>query len=105
MSDHTYKCPSARATATRIWNADFYHGSFNELVESEDPDVVIASVGLSEMSGPDQRMSMVATLNNHPWSAEILEMLIDDILNSEPPLLEWSITYKNLSWTLTMTWH
>ena len=105
MSDHTYKCPSARATATRIWNADFYHGSFNELVESKDSDVVIASVGLSEISGPDQRMSMVTTLHNHPWGAEILEMLIDDILNSEPPLLEWSITYKNLSWTLTMIWH
>lgn len=104
MSDYSYKCSSAKATATRIWNADFYHGSFNELVESKDSDVLIASVGLSEVSGSNQRMSMVATLHNHRWSAEILEILVYDILNSEPPLLEWSIEYKNLSWMVFMAW-
>lgn len=104
MSDYSYKCKSARAVATKIWNADFYQGSFNELVESNDPDVVIASVGLSEISGPGQRLSMVATLNNHPWCAEIAEVLIHDILSSDPPLLEWSVDYKNLSWTITMVW-
>jgi hypothetical protein len=103
MSEHSYKCQSAKATATRIWNADFYHGSFNELVESKDPDVVIASVGLSEVSGPSQKLSMVTTLHNHPWCAEIIAILSVDILNSDPPLLEWSIDYKHLSWTVTMT--
>ena len=104
MSEHSYKCQSAKATATRIWNADFYHGSFNELVESKDPDVVIASVGLSEVSGPEQKLSMVTTLHNHPWCAEIIAILSNDILNSDPPLLEWSIDYKHLSWTVTMAW-
>jgi len=28
MSDHSYKCPSAKATASRIWNADFYCDSY-----------------------------------------------------------------------------
>ena len=104
MSDHTYKCRSAKATASRIWQADFYHGSFNDLVEATNPDVIIASVGLSGVSNADGRISMVATLNNHPWSREISEILMEEILNSDPPLGEWSIDYKYLSWTLTMAW-
>ena len=104
MSEYTYKCRSAAATASRIWQADFYHGSFNELVESTDPDTVVASVGLSEVSKADGKIRMVTTLRNHPWSPEILKSLIDEILYSEPPLLEWSIEYRYLSWTLTMAW-
>lgn len=104
MSEYTYKCRSAATTASRIWQADFYHGSFNELVEATEPDTVIASVGLSEVSNSDGIIRMVATLHNHPWSRDILEILIGDILNYEPPLLEWSIEYKHLSWTLTMAW-
>jgi hypothetical protein len=103
MSDHTYKCASAKATAYRIWNADFYHGSYNELVESKDPDRVVASVGLSELSGPDRRLNMVVTLFNHPWGQEIADILIEEIQLSDPPLFEWSISYKNCSWTITMS--
>ncbi len=104
MSDHTYKCKTAQATADRIWQGDFYFGSFNELVESSDPDVVVATVGLSEVSGVEGRVSMVATLNRHPWGEEIIESLIEKILFSDPPLLEWTIEYKYLSWTVTMVW-
>ncbi len=104
MSDYTYKCASAKATARRIWGADFYEGSFSDLVESKNPDSVVASVGLSEVSAADKRISLVATIYNHSWSQEIVELLMDEILFSEPPLLEWSVTYKNLSWTIFMAW-
>lgn len=104
MSEHTYKVASAKATATRIWNADFFHGSFNDLVDAKDPDSYVASVGLSEISGPDRKLSMMVTLLDHPWSQQVSEILMEDMLNSDPPLLEWSISYKNASWTLSMTW-
>ena len=104
MAEKTYKCKNAKATADRIWKADFFLDSFNELVDSEDTDTTVASVGLSDVSGVDQRLRTVTTLHNHPWSQEIVELLIDYILNAEPPLPEWSIEYKHLSWTVTMAW-
>ena len=104
MSDKTYKCKNAKVTADRIWEADFFLDSFNELVESSDPDKTIASVGLSDVFGVDKKLRTVTTLHNHPWSPEIAELLIDYILTSEPPLSEWSVDYKNLSWTITMAW-
>ena len=104
MKEKTYKCSSAKATANRIWNADFYLESFSELVDSKDPDSVVASVGMSDVSSADQRVRMVVTLYNHPWSQEIATILIEEIQYYEPPLPEWSIVYKNLSWTITMSW-
>lgn len=104
MADKTYKCKNARATADRIFIADFYLDSFNELVDSAHPDTTVASVGLSDVSGVDRRLRTVTTLHNHPWSQEIVKILIDYILYVEPPLLEWSIEYKYLSWTVTMAW-
>jgi hypothetical protein len=104
MSDHSYKCPSARATASRIWSADFYYDSYNELIESKNPDSVIASVGLSDLSGPDRKLNMVVTIQAHPWGQEIADFLIDEILSSDPPLEQWSISYKNRNWTLALTW-
>lgn len=104
MADGTYKCKNAKAVAKRIWEADFYLDSFNELVDSADPDTIVASIGLSDVSGVDQRLRTVTTLHNHSWSPEVIELLIDYILTSEPPLQEWSIEYKYLSWTVTMAW-
>jgi hypothetical protein len=104
MSDRSYKCPSARATASRIWSADFYYDSYNELIESKNPDSVIASVGLSDLSGPDRKLNMVVTIQAHPWGQEIADSLIDEILSSDPPLEQWSISYKNRNWTLALTW-
>lgn len=104
MKEKTYKCASAKATANRIWKANFDFDSFCELVDSKNPDSVIASVGMSDVSNTDQRVRMVATLYNHPWSQEIAIDLIEWIQNYELPLPEWSIEYKNLSWTFTMAW-
>jgi hypothetical protein len=104
VADKTYRCRNAKAIANRIWEADFFLDSFNELVDSADPDTTVASVGLSDVFGVDQRLRTVTTLHNHPWSQEIVELLIEYILNSDPPLPEWSIEYKYLSWTVTMAW-
>ena len=104
MDEKTYKCKNAKATAERIWDANFFLDSFNELVDSGDPDTIVASVGLSDVFGPEQRVRMVTTIHNHPWGSEIVEALIQEILVSEPPLWEWSIEFKHLSWTLTMVW-
>ena len=104
MDEKTYKCKNAKATANRIWEADFYLDSFNELVDSADPDTTVASIGLSDVSGVDRTLRTVSTIHNHPWGSEIVELLIDFILTSEPPLLEWSIEYKYLSWTVTLAW-
>ena len=104
MKEKTYKCSSAKATANRIWKANFDFDSFCELVDSKNPDSVIASVGMSDVSNTDQRVRMVATLYNHPWSREFAIDLIEWIQNYELPLPEWSIEYKNLSWTFTMAW-
>ena len=104
MDERTYKCKNAKAAAKRIWEADFFLDSFNELVDSADPDTTVASIGLSDVSGVDQKLRTVTTLHNHPWSQEIIELLIDYVLSSEPPLPEWSIEYKYLSWTITMAW-
>lgn len=104
MTDHTYRCATARAAARRIWNADFFLGSFNELVESADPDSVVASVGLSEPSVVEGILKMVVTLYPHPWSQEIAEYLIEDALNSEDSLHQWSVEFKKAGWTFTMTW-
>ena len=103
MREKTYKCASVKATADRIWSANFDLDSFCELVDSKNPDSIVASVGISNVSDADQRIRMVATLYNHPWSQEIANILIETIQYSEPPLPEWSIEYKNLSWTFTMS--
>ena len=54
MDEKTYKCKNAKAVAKRIWEADFFLDSFNELVDSADPDTTVASIGLSDVSGVDQ---------------------------------------------------
>jgi len=104
MAEKTYKCKNAKAAADRIWEADFFLDSFNDLVDSKDPETTVASVGLSDVSGVDRRFRTVTTLHNHPWSQEIVEILIDYILTAEPPLPEWSIECKHPSWTVTMAW-
>ena len=104
MSEYTYKCKTAKATADRIWVADFYLDSSNDLVVSADPDTTVATVGLSGGSGAAQRLRTVTTLYNHPWSQEIVEILIQNILAYEDPLPEWSIDYKSSQWTVTMAW-
>jgi len=69
MDERTYKCKNAKAAAKRIWEADFFLDSFNELVDSADPDTTTdASIGLSVMSGVDQKLRTVTTLHNHPCS-------------------------------------
>ena len=91
MGEYTYRCRSAKAVADRIWRADFYLDSFIELVDSKDPDSVVATVGLSEMSMASRKLSMVVTLLNHPWSQEIADIMTEDIRYSEPTLTEWTI--------------
>lgn len=104
MNDRTYKCASAKAVCNKIWNADFYLESFNDIVESGNPDTVIATVGKSGYLGPDGRVSLVATLHDHPWSPTVFECLIDWILGCEDTLDEWSAAKGSNNWTVTLKW-
>jgi hypothetical protein len=104
MSERTYKVASATTAVNKIWKADFNLESFNELVDTADTDTVIATVGMSDYSGPDCRVSMVITLNKHPWMSEIAEGLIDAISEDYHTLDEWSVTRRDTQWTFSLKW-
>lgn len=88
VSDHTYKSLIVRAITTRIWNADFHNGSHNEPVKSRNRDEVIASVGVSDLSGSEQRLSTNTTLRVHPWSQEVAVWRLSNLVYADPPLEE-----------------
>ena len=104
MTERTYKCVSANAVCNRIWKADFDLDSFNELVERDDPDTVIATVGMSDYSGPERRLSLVATLHKHQWSNEIADCLIQTMSNEYESLDEWLVVKKDFEWVITLKW-
>lgn len=104
MGEHVYRCKSAKAVASRIWKADFYLDSFNEIVDSSDADAIVATVGLSDVTAVDAIIKMVVTLNDHPWSQEIAGLLFDEFLASDTSLLEWSISFKSCTWTIGVAW-
>ena len=104
MSERTYKVASATAACNKIWQADFDLDSFNELVDKADPDSVVATVGMSDYSGPDRRISMVVTLHKHPWMEDIAEELIAAISEEYETLDEWSVVRGNTQWTFTLKW-
>jgi hypothetical protein len=104
MSERTYKLVSAAAVCNRIWKADFVLDSFNELVERDNPDNVVATVGMSDYSAPDRRVSMVITLNDHPWMNEIADGLIAAISEDYHTLDEWSFMRRDTESTFTLKW-
>lgn len=104
MSERTYKVASATTACNKIWKADFGLDSFNELVDKTDPDIVVATVGMSDYSGPDRRISMVVTLNKHPWMNEIADGLITTISHEYDTLDEWSVVRGDTQWTFTLKW-
>ena len=104
MSERTYKVASAITALNKIWKADFELESFNELVDKADPDTVVATVGMSDYSGPDRRVSMVVTLNKHPWMSEIADGLIATISQDYQTLDEWSVMRRDTQWTFTLKW-
>ena len=104
MSERTYKVASAAAATNKIWQANFDLDSFNELVDKEDPDTIVATVGMSDYSGPDRRVSMVVTLNKHPWMNDIAERLIATISEDYETLEEWSVVRRDNQWVFTLKW-
>ena len=104
MSEKTYKVASAITALNKIWKADFDLESFNELVDKFDPDTVVATVGMSDYSGPDRRVSMVVTLNDHPWMNEIADGLIATISEDYHTLDEWFVVRRDTQWTFTLKW-
>ena len=104
MSERTYKVSNAATACKKIWQADFALDSFNELVDKENPDDVVATVGLSDYSGPDRRVSMVVTLHKHPWMEDIADDLIATIAENYDTLDEWSVVRGDTQWTFTLKW-
>ena len=104
MSERKYKVASAATTTNKIWHANFDLDSFNELVEKTDSDSVVATVGMSDYSGPDRRVSMVVTLNKHPWMNDIAEGLIATISEDYESLDEWSVVRRDNQWVFTLKW-
>lgn len=104
MSERTYKVTSATTSCNKIWQAGFNLDSFNELVDKADPDTVVATVGMSDYSGPDRRVSMVVTLHKHPWMADIADGLIAAMSEEYDTLDEWSVVRSDTQWTFTLKW-
>ena len=104
MSERTYTVASAAAACRKIWKADFALDSFNEIVDKENPDDIVATVGLSDYSGPDRRISMVVTLHKHPWMHDIADDLIATISGDYDSLDEWSVVRSDTQWTFTLKW-
>ena len=104
MSERTYKVASATAATKKIWQADFGLDSFNDLVDKADSDTIVATVGMSDYSGPDRRVSMVVTLNKHPWMNDIADELIAKIRDGYETLDEWSVVRRDTQWVFTLKW-
>ena len=104
VGEYRYKCSGPKQVFNKIWNSDFYEASFNELVQRDDEDEVIATVGKGEVSPGTRSISQVVTLGPHPWAKEVAGWLIDVLFEEEGETDSWSVRSDGKRWIFEMSW-
>lgn len=103
MADREYQRDTAEKVFDLIWDAPFDLDSFNEILDKNSGESV-ATVGMSDYSGPEQKLRMVVSLNRHEWSPEIADWLWEALRDSDDILDGWTVRGAKTQWVFEMSW-